>query len=163
MTDVTQREENGRGKVGDLFGGLLFAALGVFAIGAAVGMPRRGELGFVTSPGFTPLLLGTAILILSVVMVVKALRAGAIREIGNWFRTIRKSQESRRVLVLTGLLTAYVAAIGYLNFALVTFLFITATFFYVRAGKPWQILIYAAVATGLVAYFIPYIFTMPLP
>jgi hypothetical protein len=163
MSEEQQQTGSGRYTVGDLLGGLFFGALGAFVTVSALGMPRRGELGFFTSPGFTPLILGVAMLVLSTVLVAKTLRGGVLGEAGSWAREIRTSAESRRVVVLTLLLTGYVALIGYLDFALVTFLFITATFFYVRAGKPWQILLYAVVATGVVAYFIPYVFTMPLP
>lgn len=150
-------------EAGDLLAGLFFAGLAIFAIVSALGFPQRGAQGFFTSPGFTPILLGGMILILSSILVAKAIRGGAFGEVSDWFRVIRESEESRRVLVITGLMTLYVAFIGVLDFALVTFVFVTATFFYVEAGKVWQILLYAGLITALVAYGLPSVFTMPLP
>jgi hypothetical protein len=150
-------------EVGDLVGAICFGALGAFAIFAAAGMPRRGNLGFFTSPGFVPLLLGVLLVVLSLILAYKAIRREAMGGVQNWLRRIKESEESRRVLVLVTLLTAYVALIGRVNFALLTFVFASATFFYVRAGKPWQVLVYALLLTALVAFGIPELFSMPMP
>lgn len=80
----TQESQTASQQVGDLLGGALFAALGVFAIVAALGMPRRGSLGFFTSPGFVPLLLGMLLVFLCGILVYRSLRKGALGGVGGW-------------------------------------------------------------------------------
>jgi hypothetical protein len=154
----------GRWHAGDFVGGVLFFAVSVFAIVASLGMPNRGGLGFITSPGFTPLLVGSLTAILSSIVLFNAIRGRALFYIKEWLKSdVINNKEFRRSAVVIILLIAYVALMGKLDFGVDTFLYSLVTLLYVRAGKLWQILLYAVLITALVAYFIPYMFSMPVP
>lgn len=149
--------------MGDLFLGCVLIAVCLWAAWEALGMPRRGDLGLITSPGFTPLVVCTVIIVLSLIMVTRAVLDGAVAETSGRMAQLVRSYQARRVLILSAMITGYVLLIGVLDFTLVTALYLLVTFVYVRAGG-W-VTIVAATVTGalLTAVVIPYAFTMPTP
>lgn len=149
--------------MGDFFLGVAFILVSIWGAWEALNMPRRGELGVITSPGFTPLLVCASLIILSVIMLTKALRGGAIKEVPGRLKQMAKSYQTRRVLILAAIMTAYVLLIGVLDFRLVTFLFLVVSFIYVRAGRWYTILIAAVIGTVLATIALPYFFSMPTP
>lgn len=149
--------------MGDLFLGVIFILVSIWGGWEAINMPRRGELGVLTSPGLTPILLCVALIILSLIMVVKALRGGAIAEIPGRLKQMTKSYQTRRVLILAAIITGYVLLIGVLDYGFVTFLFLLVAFLYVRAGRWYTILLAALAGTVLTTMLLPYFFSMPTP
>ncbi|QVQ53037.1 hypothetical protein J4H86_04320 [Spiractinospora alimapuensis] len=126
-------------------------------------MPRRGDLGLLTSPGLTPFLACAVIAALSLVLVVRAVWRGALRGIVTRTREMAGSDESRRVVVLVVLMGVYVGLIGVVHYAVVTTAFLLASFLFVRAGGWATVVVATVVGVGLTAFVIPYAFTMPLP
>lgn len=149
--------------MGDLFLGVFLIAVCIWAAGESVGMPRRGALGIITSPGFTPLLVSIIVTVLSGILVVKALKGGAVGETRTRLLTMMRSPGTHRVLILSLIMIGYVALIGVLDFRLVTGLYLLGTFIYVRAGGWIGITIATVVGTALTTMIIPDLFTMPTP
>lgn len=151
------------GAVGDLGLGLGLVAVCVWAAGQAWAMPRRGDLGLLTSPGLTPFLACAVIATLSLILVGHAVWRGALSGIRARLVEMAGSDESRRVVVLAVLMGVYVALIGVVHYAVVTTGFLLASFLFVRAGGWVTIVVATVLGVGLTAFAIPYAFTMPLP
>ncbi len=149
--------------VGDVLIGSILALVSLFVVVESVRMPIRGPLGLATSPGFVPLLLGGASLVLCLVLVAVNMRRGGHRGVGAWLAAVGRQEESTRLLVLIVLLSAYVLALGWIPFTVATFLFLVVTFAYLRAAAWWLNPIIAALAAGLVAWLLPLLFEMPVP
>lgn len=158
-----EHEEPPSKYMGDLFLGVAFILASIWGGWEAFNMPRRGELGVLTSPGLTPILLCVALIILSMIMVVKSLRGGAIAEIPGRLKEMAKSHQVRRVVILAAIITGYVLLIGVLDYGLVTFIFLLVAFFYVQAGRWYTILIAAVAGTVLTTMLLPHFFSMPTP
>ncbi|GAA3726952.1 hypothetical protein HDA32_003608 [Spinactinospora alkalitolerans] len=148
---------------GDLALGTALIVVCAWAAGESLDMPRRGELGLLTSPGFTPFLVCVLVAVLSAVVVARALMRGALKGIAPRIAEMWCSEESRRVVVLFALITGYALLIGVVQFAVVTGGFLLAMFWYVRSGGWLTIALATAVGVLLTAVVIPYAFTMPLP
>ncbi len=167
MTERTVGERAGAQEparaAGDLAVGLVLIAVCVWAGWEALGMPRRGALGMLTSPGFTPLLACLTVGVMSAVLVGSAVLRGAIGGVRVRLAEMARSEESRRVVVLFVLIATYGLLVGVIQFAVVTAAFLLACFTFVRAGGWVTIVVTAMVGTLLAAIAIPYAFSMPLP
>lgn len=149
--------------MGDFFLGVAFIFISIWGGWEALNMPRRGEMGVLTSPGLTPLLVGGALTILSLIMLIESLRGGALTELPGRLKEMVGSDQSRRVVILSAIITIYVLLIGVLDFRLVTFLFLMVVFAYVRAGRWYTMLLSAIAGTVLATIALPYFFSMPTP
>lgn len=149
--------------MGDLFMALALIAICLWAATEALAMPQRGELGMITSPGFTPLLVCTILTVLSAAVAVTALKAGALGETAGRLTHMARSRQTRRVLVLSAMMVGYVLLIGVLEFTVATALYLLATFLYVRAGGWLTIAAATAIGALLTGSAIPFLFSMPTP
>ncbi|MBB4929529.1 hypothetical protein F4561_000349 [Lipingzhangella halophila] len=167
MTERTADERAGAQAparaAGDLAVGLVIIAVCVWAGWESLGMPRRGQLGLLTSPGFTPFLACLTIGVLCAILVVRALLRGALKGVGPRLAEMWHSEESRRVVVLFALITGYGLLVGVIQFAVVTGVFLLVCFVFVRAGGWVTIAATTVVATLLTGVAIPHAFSMPLP
>jgi hypothetical protein len=157
------REAAGRDPPGDVLIGTLLALIALFVVVEAARMPERGPLGFFTSPGFVPLLVGAIALLLSVVLVAINVARGGIAGLGAWLRASVRQEETRRLGALVALISAYVLVLGWIPFWLATFLFLLAIFVYLRASPWWLMPVHAGAATFVVAWLLPWLFEMPVP
>lgn len=148
---------------GDLVVAIVLLPLCAWIVREALGMPRRGDLGLMTSPGFTPILVSCAIALLSLVVLAKAVRGGALRALVPRLRELAHSAESRRAVVLFALMVGYAMLIGLVPFPIVTGAYLAATFVFLRSGSWVQIAVATAVGVVLTGFVIPYVFSMPLP
>src|SRR5699024_1982978 len=149
--------------MGDLFVGLFLILVSVLGGWESINMSRGGVRGILTSPGLTPLLVAVALIVLSIILIGKALRGGAIAEIPVRLKKMWGSYQTHRVLILAVIMTGYVLLIGVLDFRLVTFLFMLVTCSYVRSGRWYTILSSALAGTVLATIVLPYFFNMPVP
>jgi hypothetical protein len=164
LKNIPPPEKLGMDMAGELILGLFITLLSLFVIVESLRMPQRGHLGIMMSPGVVPLFTGVVLLLLSLVINVRALRAGGIHFVGSLLRRLRSEEEMRRFLWILGFMTLYIVGlIGYVPFIAATLIYHALIFFYLRIGGPVKIVIYTLIATALVAVFLPRVFDMPVP
>ena len=154
----------GLDRAGELLLGTCVSLFALFVIVESLRMPQRGHLGIIMSPGFVPLFTGLVLLFLSMIINVRALRGGGLKYVAALFRTTRDEEEIRRFLWILGFMVLYIVGlIGHLPFAVATLIYHLLIFYYLKIGGPLKIAVYTLIATGLVALFLPRIFSMPVP
>ena len=154
----------GLDRAGELMLGVCVSFFALFVIVESVRMPQKGHLGIMMSPGFVPLFTGIVLLFLSLVINVRALRGGGLKHIGALCRSIRDEEELRRFLWVLGFMVLYIVGlIGHVPFLVATLIYHVLIFYYLKIGGPLKIVIYTLIATGLVAFFLPRVFDMPVP
>lgn len=156
-------EDRPQDAAGDLGVGITIALVTLFAMYEAFNMPRRGELGIFTGPGFTPLLVGGLIVLLSVVVIINGFRGHGVRGIAPRLKELSTLPEPRRIAVLVLLAGTYAFAIGPVPYEVATVVFLLVTFTFVRVGSPIRIAIAAAACSALAAWIVPTLFNMPMP
>lgn len=108
----------------DRLSGAFWILLGLVIIATSLSMDIREHLGasFLTGPGFVPILLGCALIILGVVLIVRSGSAGF-----QGFLETGPSLSQRRAMGALLLMLIYsLGLVGRIDFGLATFLFITA-------------------------------------
>ena len=154
----------GLDRAGELLLGTCVSLFALFVIVESLRMPQRGHLGIIMSPGFVPLFTGLVLLFLSMIINVRALRGGGLKYVAALFRTTRDEEEIRRFLWILGFMVLYIVGlIGHLPFAVATLIYHLLIFYYLKIGGLLKIAVYTLIATGLVALFLPRIFSMPVP
>ena len=149
---------------GDLLLGLIVSAFALFVLVESIRMPQRGHLGFVCYPGFVPFLTGMALILLSMLINLRALRKGGHRHVGRLLRAVTHNEEGRRFLCILGFMVLYIVGLlGRVPFVAATFVFHLLTFIYLKIGGYLKIGFYSILATFLVAMLLPWFFEMPIP
>ena len=158
MQDDRYRDDpaakSGLDMAGELILGLFVSFFSLFVIEESLRMPQRGHLGIMMSPGVVPLFTGIALLLLSIVINVRALRGGGLHYVRSLLRSVRNQEEIRRFLWILGFMTLYIVGL---------IIYHILIFSYLRIGGPVKIVIYTLIATALVAVFLPRVFDMPVP
>jgi hypothetical protein len=167
MSEELQRksqERNGADWAGEFLLSLFMTLFAVFVIIESIRMPRRGHLGILMSPGFVPFCTGIVLFFLCMILNVRAVSRGALRNIRIIAGIISRDEESLRFLWILGFLTLYIVVlINLVPFVAATFLFHALVFFYLRIGGWFKIIFYASFAAVLVAVLLPMFFEMPVP
>ena len=167
-TDTTESKDVGHA-AGDTIADILTAAgFLLFSILMFIGATRfsyQEEMGFVTSAGFTPMLLGVLVGVLSIILIIKTIRANKLvsLRISAWFTDNRRNETVRRSLVIILITGLYIFAVGHLPFLPLTFVFLCSIYFYLKVGSLIKIIIYSLANSLLIAYAIPWVYQMPLP
>lgn len=149
--------------VGDFVGGILFMAMALFFIIGGLRMPTRGASGFVTAAGFTPVVLGTVVFLLNLILVYLVLKTYGYRSIIGWVKGCIQDEIARRWSILTLIIGGYVFMVGRVNFVFANAIFFAVVFTYLRAGNWWQIVFYTVLSSAIVGIIVPWIFAMPMP
>lgn len=89
----------------DFFSALVWIAFGTAIVAGSLAMDRLERFGatFYTAPGLVPGILGASIALLGVVLLVRSLRRGALRTLGQRWHT---SSEGRAALARAAIATA---------------------------------------------------------
>jgi len=149
---------------GDLVLSILITLFAVFVIVESLRMPHRGHLGLLVTPGFSPFFTGVALLLLSLILDVRAMRRKGHIHLASWLKEAVSEEENRRFLVLLAATSLYaVILLGRVPFVAATLVFHALIFSYLKIGKPIKIIAYALLATGLVSLLLPKLFEMPVP
>jgi hypothetical protein len=102
----------------DLIGSVAIAAVALVWIWLSLGLERPE--GIATAPGLLPLVVAFALLVMSAVLALSAIKQGAARGLaGHLSAALHASQrsfEDRRVLLLAALMTAYVLLVAAIDF-----------------------------------------------
>lgn len=144
--------------------GVLIVSLALFVIIESVQMPHWNKELYLMAPGFVPLLVGTALLILGFILTIKAVNLGGCRQWGNWLSIVYSAEENRRFLGILALMCLFVVGlIGRVPFSVAVLIFHILIFSYLRIGGYVKIGVISLAVTLLVAVLLPYLFDMPLP
>lgn len=151
----------------DIIIGLLFAALSLVALEEALRMPRFDEV--YTAPGLFPAFLSLGILLMSLGLAYSGwLRSkqakAAAQSAPSAEAAASAATQTKRLFLVIGIILLYIAVLlGRLNYALATFIFLTAIMFVFKATQWYKILFISAVTSVAVAYAFGKIFFIPLP
>ena len=114
---------------------------------------KSGKLLYL-SPALIPLMLGTILLVLSIVLFAESLKEGGMQADPNTMRMLVG-------VVLMGLYTFVL--LGMLPFWLATFLFMLLLMYFLEAGSIVKIVVISVLVTGLVIFLFQVCFRVPLP
>jgi hypothetical protein len=146
----------------DFVAGLVIFVVSLYALIASIRMPYYGDAGALSSPGLTPGLIALFMLALSAALM---LRSRPFRLPFTWSAP---GIETRRVLIVFGLVFLYVLLMPLIGYATATFLMLFAfqTLFVGRRDLKF-LLIWAgglsAALTAALYYVFGQIFLIPLP
>ena len=146
----------------DFFAGLVIFVVSLYALIVSIRMPYFGDAGALSSPGLTPGLISAFMLVLSAVLMLRS------RRFRLPFTMSAPSIETRRVLIVFGLVFVYVLLMPWIGYAVATFfmLFAFQTIFTARRNLRF-LLIWAGglslVLTAALYYVFGHIFLIPLP
>jgi putative tricarboxylic transport membrane protein len=146
----------------DFVAGLIIFAISLYTLITSIRMPYYGDAGALSSPGLTPGLISLFMLVLSAVLMLRS------RPLRLPFTFTAPALETRRVLIVFGIVFLYVALMPWIGYAVATFLMLFAfqTIFVARRDLKflliWGIGLSAAL-TGALYYVFGQIFLIPLP
>lgn len=166
MAESANNNSNSDGNydaVSDILTALIMIGYAIFMFVGAMNFPSRRNMGFITSPRFTPILLSITIFIFLIILIIQKIKEGNLVNLRDWVKAVVRKEENRRFFILFLIISTYIYFIGDLNFLLLNFLFYVVSFYYLRVGSISRILLYGTVCTILVGYVVPKIFSMPIP
>lgn len=160
----------GRERSADRWSGVGWIAFGIVIIILSLMMERREHLGatLLTGPGFVPLLLGSALCLLGLLLVVRD--AGG--EMMQFLDRTGTMSDKRALMALALMFVYSVVMVGRVPFPIATFVFVTAFIFLFNlpvsnwrratllAGKA---LLTSAIATAVIVFVFRNIFLVRLP
>lgn len=143
--------------------GFLVFALLMFA--GATQFTYQEEMGFVTSAGFTPMLLAVIVSLLSIFLIIRTFhrRKSSLVRFSDWLRKLSSDEMVRRSIALILITGGYIFLVGVTPFLPLTFLFLCGIYYYLKIGGILRTIIYSLTNALLIAYVIPWVYQMPLP
>jgi putative tricarboxylic transport membrane protein len=127
---MTEPATGGVSARADLAGGIVWVAIGLAIVAAALAMDRFEAFGASvhTMPGLVPGILGVTLAGLGLLLLVRAIRAGAIAELAaTWLPSAEGRSSMRRASIATALALVYtLAMVGHVWFPVATALFVFA-------------------------------------
>ena len=147
----------------DFVAGLVIFVVSLYVLIASLRMPYYGDAGALSSPGLTPGLIALFMLALSTALMVRSRRFRL-----PFTLTAPPSIETRRVLIVFGLVFVYVLVMPLIGYALATFLMLFAFQTIFTARRDLRFLVIWAgglslVLTAALYYVFGQIFLIPLP
>jgi hypothetical protein len=146
----------------DFVVGLVIFLVSLYALITSIRMPYFGDAGALSSPGLTPGLIAAFMLVLSTVLMLRS------RRFRLPFTMTAPSIETRRVLIVFGLVFLYVLLMPWIGYAVATFLMLFAfqTLFTARRDLRFLLIRAGGLSLFLTAalyYVFGHIFLIPLP
>jgi hypothetical protein len=146
----------------DFVVGLVIFLVSLYALITSIRMPYFGDAGALSSPGLTPGLIAAFMLVLSTVLMLRS------RRFRLPFTMTAPSIETRRVLIVFGLVFLYVLLMPWIGYAVATFLMLFAfqTLFTARRDLRFLLIWAGGLSLFLTAalyYVFGHIFLIPLP
>jgi len=160
-----QTKPSGNDALSDILAACFFLLFAILMFIGATQFTYKSNMGFITSAGFTPMLLSVFVSVLSVILIIETLKRNksARLSISEWFNNARGDEAVRRSVALIIMTGIYIVLVGVVNFILITFVFLFVIYYYLQVGKIWRVLLYSAMNTALIAYVVPAVYQMPLP
>ncbi|HUX39764.1 MAG TPA: tripartite tricarboxylate transporter TctB family protein [Rectinemataceae bacterium] len=157
MTDSQMRKA-------DFLSAIVLMALGAVFVAVALGMPPYKQ-GWYAAPGFTPLVFGSILGFMGLILFARTLIKGgwAFRLNADHWRRVRDSKAVRRVSVMCAFIFAFLFLFDKVPFLLLSSAFLFGTIWYFKGAKLWVNAVVSVVATTIVWYIFGVIFMIPLP
>lgn len=160
--EIQNREKN-FDSAADFISSVLLILFSVFVLVESLRMPLRGGR-IIISPGLLPTVMGAILMILSVMLLVSAVKKRGHGFVKSWVAVTLKDVEFKRWLAIASITGVYIFFIGRVPFYLATFVYFIGIFLYLKStGKYWTMVLIALAATVFTSYIIPEAFGMPLP
>ncbi|GHU36194.1 hypothetical protein AGMMS50256_32450 [Betaproteobacteria bacterium] len=125
---------------------------------------------FVISPAFLPIILGTILILLSVLMFFESLRGEGNslkkqrKDFAEWIKTIPGNPDIRKMTIGSAFMGIYVFfMMANLPFWIATLIFLFCMFIFLRVGKVWKIALIDLGTVGAIVLLFQVIFQTSLP
>lgn len=165
--DEINKKKNSNIAGSDLICAIFLIILGIGSIISSLKMPIYKS--FLDSPGFFPFILGGVFVVLGFLLMRTALSHDGYQRMKELLSAKRLKQHMKsgvfmRVLVLIALMMFYIfVLLGNINFVLATIIYLTITFYYLKATNVINmIIISTGVALGINILFTK-LFNIPMP
>ena len=151
-----------RGSAGDFVAGLAIFLLAAYALYESINMPYYGDSGVLGSPGLTPGLIASVLLLLSAMLMLRA-RGFAWSDL-----SISITADIWRGLLVLAIILAYVAVLPLVGYAPATFVMLLVFQLVFATLRNWRYMIIwglglSAVLTAILYYVFAEFFLIPLP
>jgi hypothetical protein len=137
-----------------------------FIIVQSFHMPKYAtSAGFYAMPAMTPMVFGSLLLLLGLILFGRSLKAGGyhIRITRAQVIAVLHSEGVKRFSAVLGLVVVYFFLLGKINFVVVTAAFLFAMIQFFKGAKWWTSLIISTLTALIVWYVFNQIFLVPLP
>ena len=143
--------------------GLVLGLVSIFVIINSIMMPTFGEAIY-SRPGTVPLIMGIALLGLSIMLVCKALKENDISLLSGEIVSLVKFKEAHRFVIISFATLVYILLLDItsLHFIILTTLFLWFLFIYFKV-KIVMSTILALVTASVIYGFFTQVFTIPMP
>lgn len=120
------------------------------------------------SPALIPMMLGTVLLVLSIILMASSLKDGGagarISEFKSCMKAVKEDPNTMRMLIGVVLMALYTfVMLGMLPFWIATFLFMLLLMYFLEAGSIVKIVLISVVVTALIIFLFQICFRVPLP
>jgi hypothetical protein len=151
-----------RDSASDFFAGAVIFLIGAYALYESVNMPFFGDSGVWGSPGLTPGLIASVLLLLSAMLMFRS-RGFALRAL-----SVSGFTEIRRGGMTLALIVVYIAVMPWIGYATATFIMLFVFQVLFTSRRDWRFVIVwalglSAVLTAALYYLFAEIFLIPLP
>jgi hypothetical protein len=143
--------------------GIVIGALSIFVMIDSYMMPAFGGAIY-ARPGIVPFIVGTALMVLSIVLIVKSLRENKFSFLWKKIVELAKSGNTHRFLVLTIATLVYVGLLDLTNlhFIIVTTVFLWGVFVFFKVRILMSTILSIVTAAAIYGFF-THVFTVPMP
>ncbi|QIK73414.1 tripartite tricarboxylate transporter TctB family protein [Propioniciclava coleopterorum] len=147
---------------------IVLIALSVAITVGSIYILTASRASFIASPGLMPLMLGLALLGMSLALFVQSLRDGGVparvAESRAWFAEIAAAPGARTTVIGLAIMALYAFVLmPFLPFWAASLIFMIGMLAFLRAARWWVILILSVGVVGLVYLIFQILFRVPLP
>ncbi len=148
---------------GDLVLSFFVMVFAVLMIIGALNFPRRAQMGVITSPAFTPILLSVLIIILCTILIAATLKKYGRVSISEWFKGVIADEKMRRSFILIVFTGVYILLVGKIHFLIVNIVYLFVMYWFLKIGSWKKVVLYSLASGVFISIIIPFVFQMPLP
>ena len=155
----------------DFVSAIVFMALAIFMVIEGFSyhsqITQRLDLAFYESPGFFPVIVGVIMLLCSIMLFVRSIKGGALKENLQKIKAGAKAFANKETLyaivgiVIMGLYVFLILPL--LGFVIGSILFLVGIMLYLKAGHIVKIILVSAVVIGVSYVVVQMVFRAPLP
>lgn len=153
------------GSVGDFITSILIILFSGWVIVVGLGMQRFEPLGLRISPGFSPIVFGSLLLLCGLILFGRSVAKGGYRiklstdAVKRFFRSL----ETRHFLVILATIFVFYFLLGVLHFAVLGSLCIFFIIWYFKGVPWWKNLLISVLSSTLIWFSFEHLFLIPLP
>lgn len=163
MEEIQVTEEKKIYTTWDFLIGIVLGAFSLFIIIDSLMMPTYGEAIY-ARPGIVPLIVGTALMVLSIMLIVKSLRENKFSLLGGKLIELAKFGDAHRFMALTIATMVYIALLDMtdLHFIILTAVYLWAVFVFFKVRMLISTILSIVTAAAIYGFF-THVFTVPMP